>query len=87
MIILQAERNRHRDDGKGRWEMNAVSRGLASSVIPTFRYHDAPAAIEWLCDTFGFEKRLVVPGDDQHARCVGAHPSPERYVYARRVCS
>jgi uncharacterized glyoxalase superfamily protein PhnB len=27
------------------------------------RYHDAPAAIEWLCEAFGFEKGLVVPGE------------------------
>lgn len=28
------------------------------------RYKDAPAAIEWLCNVFGFEKHLVVPNDD-----------------------
>ncbi len=27
------------------------------------RYADAPAAIEWLCRAFGFEKHMVVPGD------------------------
>ena len=27
------------------------------------RYKDAPAAIEWLCDALGFERRLVVPDD------------------------
>ena len=32
-------------------------------IIPTFRYADAPAAIDWLCRAFGFEKHLVVPGD------------------------
>ena len=32
------------------------------TVIPTMRYRDAPAAIEWLCKAFGFEKHLVVPG-------------------------
>jgi uncharacterized glyoxalase superfamily protein PhnB len=31
-----------------------------STVIPTMRYRDAPAAIEWLCDTFGFARHLVV---------------------------
>jgi len=35
-----------------------------STVIPCLRYTDAPAAIEWLCDVFGFEKRLVVPDED-----------------------
>ena len=28
------------------------------------RYKDAPAAIEWLCSAFGFEKHLVVPGEN-----------------------
>jgi uncharacterized glyoxalase superfamily protein PhnB len=36
-----------------------------SSIVPSLRYHDAPAAIEWLCRAFGFEKRLVVPGADE----------------------
>ena len=35
-----------------------------SSVIPAMRYDDAPAAIEWLCSVFGFERQLVVPGPD-----------------------
>jgi uncharacterized glyoxalase superfamily protein PhnB len=35
-----------------------------ANVIPCLRYRDAPAAIEWLCRTFGFEKRLVVPGEN-----------------------
>ena len=44
-----------------------------ATVIPTLRYRDAPAAIEWLCRAFGFEKHLVVPGDDgtiAHAQLV-----------------
>ncbi len=28
------------------------------------RYRDAPAAIEWLCRAFGFEKHLIVPGEN-----------------------
>jgi uncharacterized glyoxalase superfamily protein PhnB len=35
-----------------------------ATLIPCLRYRDAPAAIEWLCRTFGFEKHLVVPNDD-----------------------
>jgi uncharacterized glyoxalase superfamily protein PhnB len=35
-----------------------------ATVIPTMRYNDAAAAIEWLCEAFGFEKHLVVPGED-----------------------
>ena len=34
-------------------------------IIPTMRYKDAPSAIEWLCNAFGFEKHLVVPGDNR----------------------
>lgn len=33
------------------------------NVIPAMRYHDAPAAIDWLCKAFGFERHLVVPGE------------------------
>ena len=40
---------------------NAVNPG---TMIPTLRYTDAPAAIEWLRVAFGFEPHLVVPGDD-----------------------
>jgi uncharacterized glyoxalase superfamily protein PhnB len=35
-----------------------------STVIPCLRYRDAPAAIEWLCDVFGFEKHAVYSNDD-----------------------
>ncbi len=45
-----------------------------STVIPGLRYHDAPAAIEWLCQAFGFERKLVVPGAEEgtiaHAQLV-----------------
>jgi uncharacterized glyoxalase superfamily protein PhnB len=35
-----------------------------STIIPTLRYRDAPAAIEWLCRAFGFQKHLVIPNED-----------------------
>ncbi|MCY1289837.1 hypothetical protein D9M68_538510 [compost metagenome] len=35
-----------------------------STVIPCLRYRDAPAAIAWLCHTFGFAEHLVVPEQD-----------------------
>ena len=44
-----------------------------ANIIPTLRYHDADAAIDWLCNAFGFEKRLVVPdetGGIAHAQLV-----------------
>ena len=35
-----------------------------SAVMPTMRYRDAPAAIEWLCRVLGFSRHLVVPDGD-----------------------
>lgn len=46
---------------------------MASSAIPCLRYDDAHAAIDWLCEAFGFEKHLVVPAEDggvAHAQLV-----------------
>lgn len=44
-----------------------------ANIIPTLRYRDASAAIEWLCKAFDFERHLVVPMDDggvAHAQLV-----------------
>ncbi len=49
------------------------AKNTTATVIPTLRYEDAPAAIEWLCEAFGFEKHLVVPGESgtiAHAQLV-----------------
>ena len=35
-----------------------------STIFPAMRYRNAPAAIEWLCQAFGFEKHLVVPAEN-----------------------
>ena len=46
---------------------------MATSAIPSLRYDDAHAAIEWLCEAFGFKKHLVVPAEDggvSHAQLV-----------------
>ena len=42
--------------------MNSNAKTTLSTVIPALRYEDAPTAVEWLCEAFGFEKHLVVPG-------------------------
>jgi len=34
-----------------------------ATVIPTMRYNDAQAAIDWLRDTFGFTRHLIVEDD------------------------
>jgi uncharacterized glyoxalase superfamily protein PhnB len=41
--------------------MSAVATSTRAAIIPTLRYRDGQAAIKWLCNTFGFEKNLVVP--------------------------
>ena len=37
---------------------------MRTTAIPCLRYRDAPAAIDWLCRVFGFERQLVVPNPD-----------------------
>lgn len=37
---------------------------IGGSVFPAFKYDDAPAAIDFLKQAFGFEPGLVVPGPD-----------------------
>jgi len=44
--------------------MSGNAKIATSTVIPAMRYRDAAAAIEWLCNAFGFEKHLVVPGEN-----------------------
>ena len=44
--------------------MTNNAKSTTATVIPTIRYNDAAAAIKWLCEAFGFEKLLVVPGED-----------------------
>jgi uncharacterized glyoxalase superfamily protein PhnB len=35
-----------------------------STIMPTMRYRDAHAAIEWLCNVLGFTRHAVYPGPD-----------------------
>jgi len=37
---------------------------LLSTVIPGHRYSNAPAAIDWLCKVFGFERHAVYENED-----------------------
>jgi len=44
---------------------------MPATIVPSLRYRNAPAAIEWLCRVFGLRKNLVVPeenGDIAHAQ-------------------
>jgi uncharacterized glyoxalase superfamily protein PhnB len=51
--------------------MKPLPKNTRTNMIPCLRYRNAPAAIEWLCNTFGFERHLVVPGAEgviEHAQ-------------------
>jgi hypothetical protein len=41
--------------------MNPIHSNSNITIIPTLRYRDGQAAIDWLCKAFGFKKQLVVP--------------------------
>jgi uncharacterized glyoxalase superfamily protein PhnB len=43
--------------------MTTIAANTVCTIIPTLRYRDAPAAIEWLCRAFGFEKHGVYADD------------------------
>jgi uncharacterized glyoxalase superfamily protein PhnB len=44
--------------------MSISSEKCGSAVIPSMRYRDAAAAIDWLCRAFGFEKQAVYANND-----------------------
>jgi uncharacterized glyoxalase superfamily protein PhnB len=35
-----------------------------STIVPAFRYRNAPAAIDWFCKVFGFERHAVYEGEN-----------------------
>ena len=43
--------------------MSDYAMNTVCTIIPALRYRDAPAAIEWLCKAFGFEKHGVYADD------------------------
>ena len=44
--------------------MTTIPKHTRATIMPCLRYRDAPAAIEWLCNTLGFEASLVVRNED-----------------------
>lgn len=47
--------------------MTSNARQTVATVIPSLRYRDARAMIDWLCEAFGFEKHAVyAEGDVVH---------------------
>ena len=43
---------------------SSFAKACRSTVIPSLRYRDAPAAIDWLCKAFGFQKQAVYSNPD-----------------------
>ena len=48
--------------------MHAGLNTIGRTIVPTLRYQDVAAAIDWLCNVFGFEEHLVVEGEDGAVR-------------------
>ena len=44
--------------------MGSLAKHTTATIIPCLRYRNAPVAIDWLCQTFGFERQLLVPGEN-----------------------
>jgi uncharacterized glyoxalase superfamily protein PhnB len=44
--------------------MTGTATHSRSTIMPTLRYRNAPAAIDWLCQVFGFAPHAVYPGPD-----------------------
>lgn len=44
--------------------MSAASAGAGNGFVPYLSYRDAAAALDWLENTFGFERTLAYPGED-----------------------
>ena len=40
--------------------MSLYSKNTTSNLIPCLRYRDVPAALDWLCRVFDFERQNVV---------------------------
>jgi uncharacterized glyoxalase superfamily protein PhnB len=44
--------------------MSATPKNTIATVVPCLRYRDAYAAIDWLCEVFGFAQHLIVEGEN-----------------------
>ncbi len=55
--------------------MPSPAKNTAATVIPSLRYRNAPAMIDWLCKAFGFEKHAVYADGNvvHHAQLVFGH--------------
>ena len=44
--------------------MSSFAKDTKTTIVPSIAYRDERAAIQWLCQVFGFEQQLVVPNED-----------------------
>ncbi len=44
--------------------MSELTTNGPPNIFPFLRYHDAPAALDWLERAFGFQRLMVAPGPD-----------------------
>lgn len=43
--------------------MSSTAVNQGAMVVSCLRYRNAPAAIDWLCNVFGFDRHAVYPGE------------------------
>ena len=55
----------------------AIAKQTTATVIPALQYQDAPAAIDFLCKAFGFEKKAVYQGSREHRSIEEYVPEPD----------
>jgi uncharacterized glyoxalase superfamily protein PhnB len=55
----------------------------APNIFPALRYHDASAAIEWLCLAFGFERLASIPGRTAASRTPSRRSARASSCWAR----
>jgi uncharacterized glyoxalase superfamily protein PhnB len=44
--------------------VSEFAKDTRSTIVAAMRYRDANAAVEFLCNAFGFDRQMVVPGPD-----------------------
>jgi uncharacterized glyoxalase superfamily protein PhnB len=62
-LLVSLDRGLHAAQPK-EIRMPGLAKNTKATIVPVLRYRDAPAAIEWLCKAFGFERHLVVANED-----------------------
>jgi uncharacterized glyoxalase superfamily protein PhnB len=54
----------------------SLAKSTRANIVPCLRYRNAPAAIDWLCRVFGFEKHMATPEENgivHHAELAFGH--------------